>query len=167
MSELVKIKKMNANHWVDVARIYKEGIDTRIATFEKIVPNWETWNVNHLKQCRFVASICDEIVGWAALSPVSSRCVYGGVGEVSVYVTQTKRGNKIGEKLLKKLIKESEKSGLWTLQSGVFPENKASIKLHQKLGFRTIGYKEKIGQLDGLWKDNILLEKRSKLIGIN
>jgi phosphinothricin acetyltransferase len=155
---------MLPEHWPKVSNIYKEGIITGMATFEKEIPNWEDWNSNHLKTCRLIASIKEEIVGWAALSPVSTRCVYGGVGEVSVYVSGEFRGNHIGEKLLKKLIVESERNGLWTIQSGVFPENITSIKLHEKVGFRKIGYREKIGELDGIWKDNILFERRSKLI---
>lgn len=167
MKGKVEIKAMLPEHWKDVSKIYKEGIDTGMATFEKEIPTWKTWNNGHLKECRIIAQINQEIVGWAALSPVSSRCVYGGVGEVSVYVDKEFKRNNIGKKLLQKLINESEKNGLWTIQSGVFPENIASIKLHKKLGFRQIGYREKIGKLDGVWKDNILLERRSKLIGIN
>ena len=155
---------MLPEHWPKVSKIYKEGIITGMATFEKEIPCWEDWDSKHFKVCRLIASINQDIVGWAALSPVSSRCVYGGVGEVSVYVGREFRGNQIGEKLLKKLIIESEKNGLWTIQSGIFPENITSVKLHEKVGFRKIGYREKIGELDGIWKDNILFERRSKLI---
>jgi phosphinothricin acetyltransferase len=155
---------MLPEHWPKVSKIYKEGILTGIATFEKEIPGWEDWDSDHLKVCRIIAIINEDIVGWAALSPVSSRCVYGGIGEVSVYVSQEFRGNHIGEILLRKLIADSEKNELWTIQSGIFPENIASIKLHEKVGFRKIGYREKIGELNGIWKDNILLERRSKLI---
>ncbi len=155
---------MLPEHWPKVSKIYKEGILTGMATFEKEIPGWEDWNNDHLKACRLIATINGDIVGWAALSPVSSRCVYGGIGEVSVYVSQEFRGNHIGEILLRKLIADSEKNELWTIQSGIFPENIASIKLHEKVGFRKIGYREKIGELDGIWKDNILFERRSKLI---
>jgi len=155
---------MLPEHWPKVSQIYKEGILTGMATFEKEIPGWEVWDSDHLKACRLIATINEDLVGWAALSPVSSRCVYGGVGEVSVYVSQEFRGNHIGEILLRELIAESEKNGLWTIQSGIFPENIGSIKLHEKVGFRKIGYREKIGELDGIWKDNILLERRSKLI---
>jgi phosphinothricin acetyltransferase len=155
---------MLPEHWPKVSKIYKEGILTGIATFEKEIPGWEDWDSDHLKVCRIIAIINEDIVGWAALSPVSSRCVYGGIGEVSVYVSQEFRGNHIGEILLRKLIADSEKNELWTIQSGIFPENIASIKLHEKVGFRKIGYREKIGELDGIWKDNILFERRSKLI---
>lgn len=158
------LNKMLPEHWTDVSKIYKDGIETGMATFEKEVPGWEQWDTHHLKICRIIATINKKIVGWAALSPVSSRCVYGGVGELSVYVANGFHGNQIGQKLLRRLILESEENGLWTIQSGVFPENIASIKLHEKVGFRKIGYREKIGKMNGIWKDNILLERRSKLI---
>jgi phosphinothricin acetyltransferase len=155
---------MRSSDWSAVAEIYKEGIATGMATFETEIPSWKQWDENHLDSCRWVATNQGKILGWAALSGVSSRCVYGGVAEVSVYVAAMARGNKVGEQLLKKLITDSEKQGYWTLQSGIFPENLASIKLHEKLGFRKIGYREKIGQLAGVWLDNILMEKRSKTI---
>ena len=164
-SKFLQIDEMNAADWPMVAQIYKEGIETGIATFEQNIPEWEQWDQNHIRSCRLVARYNKEILGWAALSAVSSRCVYGGVAEVSVYVSKNGRGKKIGEQLLRTLIAESEKEGYWTLQSGVFPENKASIALHKKCGFRKIGFRERIGQLAGVWKDNILMEKRSKRIG--
>jgi len=163
---MIEIKHMRSYHWSAVAEIYQEGIATRMATFETEIPSWDQWNKNHIDSCRFVAIKENQIQGWAALSEVSSRCVYGGVAEVSVYVAAKSRGHKIGERLLEKLIEESEKHAYWTLQSGIFPENLASIKLHEKLGFRKIGYREKIAQLAGVWKDNILMEKRSKKIGV-
>ncbi len=164
MKNKITIKSMLPEHWSEVAIIYQDGVETGMATFEKEIPSWEVWDSNHIKACRIIAVLNKKIVGWAALSPVSSRCVYGGVGEVSVYVSNGFRGNQIGEKLLRRLIMESEENGLWTIQSSVFPENIGSIKLHEKVGFRKIGYREKIGALNGVWKDNILLEKRSKLI---
>ena len=160
------ITKMLPDHWNAVADIYKQGIATGMATFEKDIPSWDTWNANHTEKCRSIALIEQSIIGWAALSAVSSRCVYGGVAEVSVYVGATNRGMGVGELLLRDMIDQSEKEGFWTLQSGIFPENKKSIELHQKAGFRIIGYREKIGQLDGIWKDNILMERRSKKIGL-
>lgn len=163
MGASIKIMAMLPEHWNRVAEIYQEGIDTGMATFEKNVPAWEDWDNNHLKSCRIIAEVKNKIAGWAALSPVSSRCVYGGVAEISVYVSERFRGDKIGQKLLKKLIVESELNGFWTIQSGVFPENTASINLHINEGFRQIGYRERIGQLNGVWKDNILLERRSKI----
>jgi len=156
---------MNVADWSLVAQVYKEGIETGIATFEQDIPGWEQWDRNHIKSCRLVARYDGQVLGWAALSPVSSRCVYGGVAEVSVYVANNARGKKIGEQLLRELIAESEKQGYWTLQSGIFPENTASIGLHKKCGFRKIGFRERIGQLNGVWKDNILMEKRSEKTG--
>lgn len=163
---MIEIQQMKCDNWIDVAEIYRQGIETGMATFEKNVPTWEEWNKNHIKTCRLVARIDDEIIGWAALSLVSSRCVYGGVAEVSVYVASKVRGKKAGAYLLKNLIDQSEEQGYWTLQSGIFPENLASIKLHENLGFRRIGYRERIGELNGDWKDNVLMEKRSKKIGV-
>lgn len=164
--ELV-IRNMEIKDWENVSRIYRLGIDTGIATFEKEIPSWNTWDTAHLRSCRLIAEKDQKIVGWAALSPVSGRCVYGGVAEVSVYVDINYNNNGIGTRLLQELIKESEKNGIWTLQSGIFPENKASIQLHKKLGFREIGFREKIGKKDGVWYDNVIFEKRSKTIGID
>lgn len=155
------------NNFSNVAEIYNEGIATGMATFETSIPSWETWDQSHLPYGRI--SVLDEnhqMLGWAALSPVSSRCVYGGVAEVSVYVADAARGQGLGSQLLKSLIAESEKNNIWTLQSGIFRENKASISIHSKCGFRMIGYKEKIGKLHGVWKDNVLMERRSKTVGI-
>ena len=166
MKSEILIIDMLPSHWPEVSEIYREGIDTGMATFEKEIPNWENWNNNHIKGCRMVAKIDGVIVGWVALSPVSSRCVYGGIAEVSVYISEKTRGNKIGYKLMKKVIEESEINGYWTLQAGVFPENIASIKLHEKGGFRIIGYRERVGKLDGVWKNNILMERRSRKVGI-
>ena len=165
MQDQIQITNMTREDYEEVARIYREGIQTGMATFEKAVPDWESWNRNHIQSCRLVARINGKVSGWAGLSPVSSRCVYGGVAEVSVYVETGSRRSGLGEQLLRKLISESEKNGYWTLQSGIFPENNASLRLHEKVGFRVIGYRERIGQLDGIWKDNILLERRSKKVG--
>jgi len=152
--------------WENISKIYKEGIETKNATFQLEIPNWKEWNNSHLSHSRIVMILNAEIVGWAALSPVSSRCVYGGVAEVSVYVSNSHFGQKIGTKLLEKLILESEKNGIWTLQAGIFPENKAILKIHNNLGFRKVGYREKIGKMNGKWRDTILIERRSKKIGI-
>ncbi|PIB29314.1 phosphinothricin acetyltransferase [Maribacter sp. 4U21] len=165
---MIVIKPMDQGHWDVVSEIYKEGIDTGIATFETQVPTYKDWDKAHLKSCRIVALDKTTVIGWAALSPVSGRCVYGGVGEVSVYISRTSRGTGVGKLLMKHLIYESEKEGLWTLQSGIFPENKASIKLHEKVGFRYIGKRERVGRTSqGTWKDNLLFERRSKLVGID
>lgn len=143
-----------------VKRIYQEGIDTQLATFETRVPEWENWNNQNLPFCRFVAVLNSEITGWAALSPVSKRAVYKGVAEVSIYIGKDFRGQGIGELLMNHLIAHSKKEGIWTLQSNIFSENEASIKLHLQNGFRIVGVRKKIGQLNGAWKDNILLEMR-------
>ncbi|UXP33023.1 GNAT family N-acetyltransferase [Reichenbachiella agarivorans] len=152
--------------WTQVSEIYQEGLNTGNASFEMSAPNWNDWDNGHLKDCRIVAEIDNKIVGWSALSPVSSRCVYGGVAEVSVYVSSIFSGQKIGTKLLEKLIDESENNGIWTLQSGIFPENKGSVIIHKKLGFREVGYREKIGKMNGIWRDTILLERRSNKTGL-
>ena len=152
--------------WGKISEIYEEGIKTENATFQTEIPNWSDWNNSHLTSCRIVVELNNEIVGWSALSPISSRCVYGGVAEVSVYVSNSHSGQKIGTKLLKKLILESEKNGIWTLQAGIFPENIASLKIHSNLGFRKVGYREKIGKMKGKWRDTILMERRSQNIGI-
>ena len=161
--EIISISEEN---YVEVARIYKEGLQTGLATFETEVPHWEKWDVGHLSFGRILAVYEQNFLGWAALSPVSSRCVYGGVAEVSVYVSAAAREKGVGEFLLKNLIEISEENNIWTLQSGIFRDNIASHKLHLKCGFREIGYREKIGQLNGVWKDNVLLERRSKLVGV-
>ena len=148
--------------WSQVVEIYKQGIDTGNATFETEIPNWDKWNSGHIQACRIVAVTENEIIGWAALVPVSTRKVYAGVAEVSIYISNKYQGLKIGSKLLKQLIEESEKNGFWTLQAGVFPQNKSSIKIHQNNGFRIVGYREKIGQMKGMWRDTVLLERRSK-----
>lgn len=161
------IRSLNKNDWHTVAKIYKEGIDTGLATFEKKIPLWKDWNKSHIKSCRIIAENEKEIIGWGALTLVSNRCIYAGVAEVSVYVAQNQRGKGVGYTLLKELIKLSEAEGIWSLQSGIFTENKASIELHKKAGFRVIGFKEKIGKLNGIWKDNSIMERRSKIVGID
>jgi L-amino acid N-acyltransferase YncA len=161
----VNLRPMNRSDWDSVAAIYRQGIETGNATFEKEIPAWEAWDSAHLKSCRIVAYINSTIVGWAALSPVSGRCVYSGVAEVSVYVSDQYKGQKIGTMLLDQLVSDSEIAGLWTLQASIFPENKASILLHKKMGFRQVGYREKIGKMDSTWRDTILLERRSKVTG--
>lgn len=154
-------------HYSEIASIYLQGIATGNATFQTEAPTWENWHQGHLQHSRLAALYNNQIVGWAALSPVSSRCVYAGVAEVSVYIATLFQGKGIGYELLNALVLSSEQNGLWTLQAGIFPENIGSIKLHEKCGFRQIGYREKIGQMpNGLWRDNIILERRSKVVGI-
>lgn len=150
-----------ASHWPEVRAIYAEGIATGNATFETEVPAWERWDASHLAAPRLIAHRAGEILGWAALSRVSQRAVYDGVAEVSVYVAESARGQKIGLQLLEALIAESETLGLWTLQAGIFPENMASVRLHERCGFRVVGRREKIAQLHGQWRDTLLLERRS------
>jgi L-amino acid N-acyltransferase YncA len=158
---------MRPEDWPAVAAVYAEGIATWHATFQTDVPAWEDWDRGHRADCRLVARESNEndIVGWAALTSVSSRCVYAGVAEVSIYVAAAARGNGVGTKLLQALITESEAAGIWTLQAGIFPENAASLALHEVCGFRTVGRRERIGQMKGKWRDVLLLERRSTIVG--
>lgn len=158
------IRNMAPSDWDDVKAIYEDGIRSKNATFETSAGSWEKWNKGHLTEPRLVAEYNSGILGWAALSPVSGRCVYGGVAEVSVYIGANARGKGVGTELLKKLIEISERHEFWTLQAGIFPENKGSIKLHQKAGFRIVGTREKIGKMDGTWRDILLMERRSKKV---
>ncbi|MFT7158342.1 MAG: L-amino acid N-acyltransferase YncA [Parvicella sp.] len=166
MEAKLTFRNLKETDWEQVSGIYQEGLDTGNATFESNLPNWEGWNNGHLKECRLIAEINNKIVGWYALSPVSSRCVYGGVAEVSVYVSTKFSGQKIGTELLGRLITESENNEIWTLQAGIFPENKGSLIIHERLGFRKVGYREKIGKMNGVWRNTILLERRSNIIGV-
>ena len=162
----IEYRPMVATDYEQVAQIYQQGIATGNATFQQNIPTWEDWDESHLKNCRTVGIMDNKVVGWAALTAVSSRCVYAGVAEVSVYVATNYRGLKIGTKLLEYQIEESEASNIWTLQAGIFPENIASIKLHEQLGFRIVGKREKIGKMNGKWRDTLLLERRSEKIGV-
>jgi phosphinothricin acetyltransferase len=157
----VTIEPLLAEHWDLVARIYAEGIATGHATFETDVPTWARWDASHLVDQRLVALNGSEVVGWAALSGVSDRCVYGGVAEGSVYVAAGQRGRGIGRALLQELILRSEAAGIWTIQTGIFPENEASLRLHEAVGFRRVGVRERLGQLNGVWRDVVFLERRS------
>lgn len=163
----LELRHINPTNWKDIASIYKLGIDTDMATFETEIPSWDTWDLSHIQSCRIAAWLDTKMLGWAALSAVSDRCVYGGVAEVSVYVDTNHDRKGIGTQLMEAIIVESEKEGIWTLQAGIFRNNEASIRLHKKVGFREIGYREKIGQRNGIWYDNVILERRSKIIGIN
>ena len=166
MNEML-IHQMTTADWPRVKEIYLEGIATGHATFETEAPSLAEWDKAHLPFARLIARHVDAIVGWAALSPVSQRCVYGGVAEVSVYVSTSARGIGIGRKLLDALINESEQNGIWTLQAGIFPENVGSLALHQRCGFREVGRRERIGKMNGVWRDTILLERRSMTVGID
>jgi L-amino acid N-acyltransferase YncA len=165
---MITIRPLEPKDWPDVREIYAQGIATGDATLETGPPEWEVWNASHVSGLRYVAiNDFDQIAGWAALTPVSGRCVYAGVAEVSVYIGNSFRGQKIGDLLLKHLIDQSEQSGYWTLQAGIFSENVASMNLHEKNGFRVIGYRENIGKMKGVWRSVNLLERRSKVTGIN
>ena len=159
------VSSMEQRDWDAVKEIYEDGIATGNATVETVAPDWRIWNSNHRLDCRLVAREGEEIVGWAALSPVSSRSAYAGVAEVSVYVSEQNRGTGVGKLLLSSLVSTSESAGIWTLQAMIFVENKASIALHSSCGFRTVGTRERIGSLHGRWRDTLLMERRSDLVG--
>ena len=161
----MKIQLMTAAHWPEVRAIYEAGMATGNATFETQAPEWVVWTAAHLPHSRLVAlDDHGQMLGWAALSPVSGRCVYGGVAEVSVYISAAARGQGVGRQLLDALVTESEQNGIWTLQAGIFSDNAASLTLHAAGGFRTVGYRERIGQLHGVWRDTVLLERRSNVV---
>ncbi len=160
------IAPMTEEHWEAVREIYAQGIATGNATFEQTVPDRKEWDARHLTACRLVACVGSEIVGWAALSPVSTRRVYEGVTEVSIYIAEQAQGRGIGRQLLEALIAESEKNGIWTLQAGILAENAVSIRLHERAGFRVVGTRERIGCRDGHWRDTVLMERRSSVVGV-
>lgn len=165
MSNEWVIEAMRADDWPTVKAIYEAGIATGNATFETQAPAWAAWDQGHRQDCRLVARACGEVIGWAALSPVSGRCVYAGVAEVSVYIAEAARGHGVGKALLRALVAESEQAGIWTLQTGIFPENVASIALHKACGFREVGYRERLGCMNGWWRDVVFLERRSSIVG--
>jgi len=167
VSASIRCIAMTADDWPAVRAIYEAGIATGDATFQTEAPAWEAWDRAHLASCRVVArSDRGEVVGWAALSSVSSRPVYAGVVEVSVYVAPDARGRGTGRQLLAELITQSEADGRWTLQAGIFPENAASVTVHQSCGFRVVGRRERLGQLNGIWRDVLLLERRSNKVAV-
>lgn len=171
MSPECRIEDLLPEHAEDVLRIYGEGIATGSSTFESQPPAWSTWDPGHLRSPRLVARDQARVLGWAALSPVSGRCVYSGVAEVSVYVAAEARGRGVGKKLLLSLIAASEAQGIWTLQAGIFPENHASLALVKSCGFRVLGIRERLGRMSfgplaGTWRDVVLLERRSKTVGV-
>ena len=157
---------MQDSDWPAVREIYREGIETGDATFQTAAPEWAEWDGGHLRHSRLVARHEGAIGGWAALGAVSRRECYAGVAEVSIYLAGEHRGRGLGRRLLAALIVESEAHGIWTLQAGIFPENRASIALHKRLGFREVGVRERIGRRDGRWRDTVLLERRSQSVGI-
>lgn len=156
------IRATEDGDWPEVARIYQEGMDDNLATFQTTCPAWEEWDGAHLRCCRLVVTREDRVVGWAALSPYSSRCVYAGVASVSIYIGREARGMGAGKALLEALIAASEAAGFWTLQSGIMENNAASVALHKNCGFRMVGYREKIGRdRFGVWRSTLLMERRS------
>jgi phosphinothricin acetyltransferase len=159
----IEIRDLRPSDWPEVARIFEDGIRTGDATFETGAPSWEEWDAAHTEH-RLVAELDGELAGWAALSPVSERCCYAGVAESSVYVAELARGRGVGRELLEELIRRSETAGIWTLQAGLFPENKASLRLHLVCGFRLVGVRERLGELNGVWRDVLLLERRSEVV---
>ena len=158
------IRELRAEDWPAVREIYEEGIRGGDATFETETPSWERWDASH-PELRLVAERYGSVVGWAALSPASGRRCYRGVGEVSVYVAEEARGAGCGRELLDELVRRSEQAGYWTLTAGVFPENDASVRLHKACGFREVGVRERLGEAGGIWRDVVLLERRSTLVG--
>ncbi len=163
---LISLKPLQPQHWEAARSIYLEGIATGLATFETAAPSWDDWEKGHLPFARIVAiSPSGSVEGWAALSPVSNRLVYAGVAEVSVYVAARARGRGLGRVLLERLVHESEQHRIWTLQASIFPENQASLKLHRRYGFNEVGVRRRIGKLQGVWRDTLLLERRSTVTG--
>jgi L-amino acid N-acyltransferase YncA len=160
-----QIRDLRPTDWPEVASIYSAGIATGNATFEPVVPSWEEWDAGHLPAQRFVAVESGRVIGWIALTPYSDRCCYEGVADLSIYVDPEARGRGIGRALLEHAVDQADQAGIWTLQAGVFPENEASLALHARCGFRVVGRRERIGSLDGVWRDVILLERRSPQIG--
>ena len=160
----VHIREMTEKDWPAVSAIYQEGINTGHATFQTESPSWPDWNDGHMEQCRYVATIVGKIEGWIALSAFSKRYAYRGVAEVSIYVNPQISGQGIGYRLMSHMINASEEAGVWTLIAGIFPENTGSVRLHEKSGFRVIGIREKVGEMNGMWRDVMLMERRSKVI---
>ncbi|HKO99702.1 MAG TPA: GNAT family N-acetyltransferase [Pyrinomonadaceae bacterium] len=166
-AENIEIRPLSDADWERVRDIYIQGLATGLATFETTAPSWEQWDAGHLKSCRLAAASEQFVAGWCALSPISKRQAYSGVAEVSVYVAEEYRGLGLGRALLDALVAESESNGIWTLQASIFPENAASIAIHQRCGFRKIGLRERVAELNGIWRDTVLLERRSQKVGVD
>jgi L-amino acid N-acyltransferase YncA len=162
----MNIKNLEPIHWEAIKKIYEAGINTGYATFETSAPTWEVWNKTHLPHSRLICELDGKVAGWVALKAVSGRSVYSGVAEISVYIDTEFQGTGIGFVLLERIIKESEANGIWALEAGIFEDNKGSIRLHEKSGFRKVGYRERIGKLNGMWHNVVLFEKRSKIVGV-
>jgi L-amino acid N-acyltransferase YncA len=162
------LEAMLAADYPAVAEIFEQGIAGGNATYDTAAATWSDWDAKHVAACRWVAKSLEsgEVLGWAALSPISTRCVFVGVAELSIYIRDTVQRQGLGDALMTRIIEDSEENGFWTLQSGIFPENLASIQLHEKHGFRVVGYREKIGQMkNGLWRDIVFMERRSERVG--
>jgi phosphinothricin acetyltransferase len=162
----ITLRPLRAEDWPAVRQIYEQGIAGGHATFETTAPPWEEWDRNHVQGCRLVAVEGDVVLGWAALWPASDRCVYGGVAEVSVYVSDDAQGRGLGTLLLQELVRASEGEGFWTLQAGIFPENVGSVRIHEKCGFRVLGTRERLGKMGDRWRDVLLMERRSPSVGV-
>jgi L-amino acid N-acyltransferase YncA len=160
------IRSMRSDDWPAIRNIYSEGMAAGNATFETETPEWTNWDQGHLQDCRLVARDSQRILGWAALSLISTRRVYSGVAEVSIYIAAKARGRGVGKRLLQSLVEQSERCGFWTLQAGIFPENAPSIALHKSCGFREVGVRQKLGQRGGVWRDVLLFERRSSSVGV-
>lgn len=163
---MINVRALLPEHWPAVRTIYEQGVATGDATFQTGAPDWEEWNRSHLGHSRLVALDGNTVAGWVALTPVSGRCVYAGVAEISVYIDPRYRGLGVGTALMQAVIADSEANGIWTLQAGIFPENTASIRLHENVGFRRIGFRERVGKLNDRWRDTIFFEKRSAKVGL-
>jgi phosphinothricin acetyltransferase len=163
---MITIRPFVKSDFPSVKDIYQQGIDSGDATFQEQAKDYDDWNESLLPNCRLVAENNRQIIGWAALSSASNRCVYSGIAEVSVYVSSNSQGSGVGNSLLESLIKASEEQGIWTLQAGIFPENKASIHIHSKNGFKVLGIRDKLGQMNGIWRDIVFMERRSKVVGL-
>ena len=160
-----ELRQLEADDWPAVREIYRQGIRGGLATFEVEAPSWEAWDAAHHAEHRLVAELGDRVVGWATLAPVSARRVYAGVAEDSVYVADDAQGQGVGGALLSALVAGAEAAGIWTIEAGIFPENGASVAVHERCGFRIVGVREKLGRRDGLWRDVLLLDRRSPLAG--
>jgi len=167
MNQHMVIDKMIPYDWDRVREIFIEGIQTGNATFRTEAPTWNEWEKDHLTNCRFVAKQNGEVVGWVALTPISSMLAFSGVVEVSIYIASSAAGMGVGSRLLQQVIESSEQNNIWTIQSMIFPENVASIKLHRKFGFEEVGTRKQIGKLNGVWRDVVLLERRSTIVGVD
>ena len=164
----IYVRPLTPEDWPAVAEIYRQGIESGNATFETEVPGWENWDAARSPECRLVAEARGEVIGFAALSPVSGRCVYGGVREAMVYIAESARGRGVGGRVLARLVEETEAHGIWTLQAGIFPENAASIRIFERAGFNILGTHERLGRFhDGRWRDVVFMERRSEVAGVD